>query len=63
MCPSTTHFTLFFSQEITFLKNKQPVLEKSKLKALNPYLDDDLIRVGGWLSNSELPENVKHPIV
>jgi len=37
--------------------------EWSVLRSLNPTLGDELIRVGGRLSNAPLPMSMKHPII
>ncbi|XP_045778499.1 uncharacterized protein LOC123876319 isoform X2 [Maniola jurtina] len=50
-----------FSQDIHALKNNKPC-SKSILK-LNPFLADDIIRIGGRLSNSQLNFGQKHPII
>lgn len=50
-----------FSQDIQSLKNNKPC-SKVILK-LNPFLEDDIIRVGGRLSNSQLNFGQKHPII
>lgn len=46
------------------MKNSSKVDKKSKLSALNPFLDENnLIPVGGRLKFSNFPYNKKHPIV
>jgi len=52
-----------FLLEITDLKEKREVANKSKLKRLAPFLCNDLILVGGRLQNADLPLRKKHPIV
>lgn len=53
-----------FSKEIYALCNGHPVSNKSRLKSLNPFIDqNNLIRVGGRLSKSQLTEQQKFPIV
>ncbi|GFV28567.1 integrase catalytic domain-containing protein [Trichonephila clavipes] len=53
-----------FKAEIDALKKGKGVLKTSKLKALDPFLDDhSLLRVGGRLSNSDLPFEAKHQII
>ena len=42
-----------------FLTVKKP----SQLYRLDPIMEDDIIRVGGRLLNSPLPEESKHPII
>ncbi|XP_075157829.1 uncharacterized protein LOC142231095 [Haematobia irritans] len=52
-----------FSQEIKLLVNKSEVKHKPLLRLL-PFIDGTgIIRVGGRLQNSELPYDVKHPIL
>lgn len=53
-----------FPQEILLLKKGSAVAPNSKLRFLNPFIDDSgLIRVGGRLCNSNLEYNHKFPIV
>jgi hypothetical protein len=54
-----------FSTELKCLKTKGSVGNKSKLKSLNPFLDESsgLIRVGGRLTHAILSIDKKHPIV
>ncbi|XP_076301460.1 uncharacterized protein LOC143219342 [Lasioglossum baleicum] len=50
--------------EVQRLTQRLPISRQSPLISLNPYLDaDGLLRVGGRLSNSALPEITKHPII
>ncbi|XP_046976652.1 uncharacterized protein LOC124542811 [Vanessa cardui] len=53
-----------FETEIQNVKIKKTVNKKSKLKRLNPYLDEDgILRVGGRLRHSDLQDHWKHPII
>ncbi|GFW30818.1 integrase catalytic domain-containing protein [Trichonephila clavipes] len=53
-----------FSSDINHLKSKGSVLPNSKLKTLNPFLDDNgVLRVGGRLCNLELSFDKKHQII
>ncbi|GFW00070.1 integrase catalytic domain-containing protein [Trichonephila clavipes] len=52
-----------FSNEIKSLLRGEPVHRSSKLSALNCFVDENNIRVGGRLQNSPLSKNKKHPIV
>ena len=54
-----------FSDELHCLSQQSPVAGSSKLAKLNPFMDVKcmLIRVGGRLSESGLPFQVKHPVV
>ncbi|XP_076388980.1 uncharacterized protein LOC143264668 [Megachile rotundata] len=52
-----------FHQDIKDLKTGR-LHSKSKLKSLNPFIDDlGLLRVGGRLQNSDIPFEQKHPIL
>lgn len=53
-----------FSDEKKCLKNKQNINKKSKLIKLNVFIDDEeMIRVGGRLKNSNIPFDAKHQII
>ncbi|GFW14317.1 integrase catalytic domain-containing protein [Trichonephila clavipes] len=53
-----------FLAEIKSLQSKGVVSPDSKLRNLNPLIDSDgLLRVGGRLSNSDLPYVNKHPAI
>lgn len=53
-----------FNEEINCLKNNKQVNRTSKLKTLDPYLDEiGILRVGGRLRNANIEENSKHPII
>ncbi|XP_072934980.1 uncharacterized protein [Epargyreus clarus] len=53
-----------FLEEIHRLNNKDYVKRSSKLKSLNPYMDNcNILRVGGRLRNSDLEDEAKHPII
>ncbi|GFW41305.1 integrase catalytic domain-containing protein [Trichonephila clavipes] len=53
-----------FKAEIDALKKGKGVSKTSKLKALDPFLDENsLIRVGGRLCNADLPFEAKHQII
>ena len=53
-----------FTLELINLRANQGVDNKSSLRQLNPFIDDDgLIRVGGRLRNADVPADQKHPIV
>ncbi|GFT55935.1 integrase catalytic domain-containing protein [Trichonephila clavipes] len=53
-----------FLDEIKSLQSKGVVSPNSKLRNLNPFIDSDgLLRVGGRLSNSDLPYVNKHPAI
>ncbi|GFU58684.1 integrase catalytic domain-containing protein [Trichonephila clavipes] len=53
-----------FKAEIDALKKGKGVSKTSKLKALDPFLDENsLLRVGGRLCNADLPFKAKHQII
>ncbi|XP_035205975.1 uncharacterized protein LOC118181006 [Stegodyphus dumicola] len=53
-----------FSEEIDHLKKRKLVCPRSKLKMLNPCLDDEgILRVGGRLRNASIAQNVKYPVI
>ncbi|GFV36226.1 integrase catalytic domain-containing protein [Trichonephila clavipes] len=53
-----------FKAEIDALKKGKSVSKTSKLRALDPFLDENsLLRVGGRLSNADLPFEAKHQII
>ncbi|XP_075990311.1 uncharacterized protein LOC142985958 [Anticarsia gemmatalis] len=53
-----------FNEEIESIKRKKRVKKTSKIKSLDPYLDEHgVLRVGGRLRNADLTENSKHPII
>lgn len=52
-----------FSKEYNCLSNGKTLKKNSKILPLNPFLQDDLIRVGGRLKNSSFNFDKKHPIL
>ncbi|XP_035207870.1 uncharacterized protein LOC118182603 [Stegodyphus dumicola] len=53
-----------FNSEITALRRGKPIPAQSKLKGLEPFLDDNsLLRVGGRLKNSNLLFDCKHQLI
>lgn len=53
-----------FPSELTSLKQNQPLRKSKYLSSFSPYVDaDGLLRVGGRLRHSNLPEVIKHPII
>ncbi|GFW33339.1 integrase catalytic domain-containing protein [Trichonephila clavipes] len=53
-----------FKAEIDALKKGKGVSKTSKLRALDPFLDENyLLKVGGRLSNADLPFEAKHQII
>lgn len=54
----------YFSQEYACLNDNKPLSRKSRLLNLCPFIDkDDLLRVGGRLTNSGLSYEERHPII
>lgn len=53
----------YFRNEITHLRKTGRAPNNSRLKYLQPFLDDDIIRVGGRLKNSDIKFDQKHPII
>nr|XP_043067308.1 uncharacterized protein LOC122321443 [Drosophila bipectinata] len=53
-----------FGEDRMLLQTNQPLRNRSQLSKLAPFIgSDDLLRVGGRLRQSKLPEEVKHPIL
>ena len=53
-----------FIDDISNLTTKRPIKRKGSLWRLSPFLDTNgLIRVGGRISQSNAPEELKHPII
>ena len=53
-----------FPKDRTAVRTNKPLTKDSRLKTLNPFLDDkQLLRIGGRLTNSELSMSQKHPVI
>ncbi|XP_050293693.1 uncharacterized protein LOC126734196 [Anthonomus grandis grandis] len=52
-----------FSKEYQCLVSNKPLSKSSKILSLNPFLKDNLIRVGGRLRNSDQPFARKYPVI
>lgn len=53
-----------FPEEFSALQKGSNVKGASKLVSLNPFIDDyGLLRVGGRLSNADIPYNAQHPVI
>ncbi|XP_066935299.1 uncharacterized protein [Clytia hemisphaerica] len=53
-----------FANDINNLMTKKPIKRHGSLWRLSPFLDSNsLIRVGGRISHSNVPEELKHPII
>lgn len=54
----------YFSSEIRLLQKEKSLPNSSRLSPLSPFLDQSgILRLGGRLQNSILPESQKHPII
>ncbi|KAI4882679.1 hypothetical protein NFI96_029603, partial [Prochilodus magdalenae] len=52
-----------YSEEISALRKGERLKKSSKIYKLNPILEDGILRVGGRLHRSTMPEEVKHPAI
>ncbi len=53
-----------FQEELKSLYNGEKISSQSSIKSLNPILDEQgLIRVGGCLSNADMTNDEKHPLI
>ncbi|KRZ09243.1 hypothetical protein T11_4328, partial [Trichinella zimbabwensis] len=53
-----------FENEIHQLSNGRQIAANSRLQQFDPFIDEHgLLRIGRRLQNSDLPENMKHPIL
>ncbi|XP_050339403.1 uncharacterized protein LOC126765710 [Bactrocera neohumeralis] len=53
-----------FSSETSLLRESKPINKRSSLLVLNPFLDTKgVLRANGWLANSSLTYNERHPII
>lgn len=52
-----------FSQEMASLRNGRNVSRKSSIFQLDPFLDYGILRVGGHLSRTAMPEEQKHTAI
>ena len=58
------HQNAYFSDEMSALNGNNNLPMKSKIKGLNPFIDPTgLLRVGGRISQSELPFDSCHPLI
>ena len=54
----------YFQRDIASLEGRKQVPKSSSIAKLNPFIDEQgIMRVGGRLKNSELSEELKHPII
>ena len=52
-----------FSEEINILRSSTSLPKTNKLYQLEPALQDNVVRVGGRLENSQIDSSTKHPII
>lgn len=52
-----------FAAEIDALQKARPFSSKSKIARFNPFLQDNILRLGGRLQFANLPTDTKHPIL
>jgi len=53
-----------FFEELIALEKRCDISKKSRLRDLNPFIDEDgLLRVGGRLQHSELQHDAKYPVI
>ena len=57
------HQNEYFPTEKAIFRKKGKLPNNSVILNLNPYLDGELLRVGGRLGNSEFQEESKHPLI
>ncbi|XP_071575132.1 uncharacterized protein [Temnothorax nylanderi] len=58
------HQRRYFATEIAALKSKRSISRKSRLLALNPFVDDaGMLRVGGRLRNAPLSYGQRFPVI
>lgn len=56
--------TQHYGREIQCLQKKQRLSNKCTILSLTPFMDsDEILRVGGRLKHTKLPEDIKHPII
>jgi len=55
---------MHFQNDVTLLKNSQPIKKNSSLRSLNPYIDEfGMLRVFGRLENSPFSKDKKRPVI
>ncbi|XP_049277052.1 uncharacterized protein LOC125760709 [Anopheles funestus] len=53
-----------YAKELECLKRGQLVMRTSSLKFINPIVgEDEVLRVGGRLSNADIPDERRHPVI
>ena len=54
----------YFKGEVRALRSRKPVMKKSPIYILEPFLDEQgILRVGGRLKNAPLSEKAQYPII
>ena len=54
----------YFKEEVKALKSRKPIVKKSPIYILEPFLDEEeIFRVGGRLKNAPLSEKAQHPAI
>ncbi|XP_039642648.1 uncharacterized protein LOC120549660 [Perca fluviatilis] len=54
----------FYGEELKCLGDEIQLSKKSPLRKLNPFIDEDgLLRIGGRLTNADLPSDERHPVI
>jgi len=53
----------YYNEEITRLKSNSPIQQTSKIIRLNPQVKNEVLVVGGRLSNAAIEEAAKHQII
>lgn len=53
----------FYGEELKCLGDGIQLSKKSPLRKLNPFVaEDGLLRIGGRLTNADLPRDERHPV-
>ncbi|XP_035536922.1 uncharacterized protein LOC118342476 [Morone saxatilis] len=53
-----------YGEELNCLRDGIQLSKKSPLRKLNPFIDEDgLLRIGGRLTNADLPRDERHPVI
>lgn len=53
----------WFPDEVKALRCNLAIKRHSQLYKLDPSLQDGILRVGGWLEKSAVPQDAKHPAI
>jgi len=53
----------FYKEELNALRSQNSVKDLSSLAKLDPFLEGDVIHVGGHMKHSSFPYSLKHPII